>query len=138
VARTGRAILAVLAGAVVWAVLWVGGTKVAQMAIPAALPAGQPVTDTGVLVALILYSVVLSILAGFVTARVASGAPAPAVRGLAVLQLVLGVGIEASAWSLTPVWYHIVFLVMLVPATIYGGRLAVRRGSASPTFAPSR
>jgi hypothetical protein len=122
----------VLAGAVVWAVLWVGGTKVVQMAVPTALPAGQPVTDTGVLVSLILYSVVLSILAGYVTARIASSDPAPAVRGLAILQLVLGVGIEASAWSLTPVWYHIVFLLLLVPATIYGGRLAIRRGIARP------
>jgi hypothetical protein len=127
-----------VAGAVVWAVLWVGGTKVAQMVAPAALPAGQPVTDTGVLGALVLYSVVLSILAGYVTARVASNAATSAVRGLAILQLLLGVAIEASAWSLTPVWYHIVFLLLLVPATIYGGGLAVRRGAVSPAYAPSR
>jgi hypothetical protein len=138
VARTGRAILAVLAGAVVWAVLWVGGTKVVQMAVPTALPVGQPVTDSGVLVGLIIYSVVLSILAGYVTARVAASAATPAVRGLAILQLLLGVGIEASAWSLTPVWYHVVFLLLLVPATLYGGRLAVRRGAMSPAYAPSR
>jgi hypothetical protein len=32
-----------------------------------------------------------------------------------------------SAWQLTPVWYHLVFLALLVPAVLYGGRL--RAGS---------
>lgn len=130
----GRMILAVLAGAVVWAVLWVGGAQAAQSAFPELLRAGQPVTDTGALVGYILYSVLLSILAGYVTATVASRDPMRAVWALAVVQLALGIGIEVSAWSLTPVWYHIVFLALLVPATVYGGRLRVRQGRARPAF----
>jgi hypothetical protein len=59
----------------------------------------------------------------------------PAVWGLAVLQLLLGIGIEASAWSMTPVWYHVVFLALLVPATVYGGRLRVRRRSTDAVMA---
>jgi len=127
---TGRMILAVLAGAAVWAALWVGGTMGAAAAFPSALPAGQPVTNTGVLAALVVYSVILSVLAGYVTAAVAAKNPMPAVWGLAILQLILGIGIEASAWSLTPVWYHLVFLALLVPATVYGGRLRVRQRPA--------
>ena len=53
--KTGRTILAVLAGAVVWAVLWVGGTQAAQAALPSVLAVGQPVTDTGALVGLIVF-----------------------------------------------------------------------------------
>jgi hypothetical protein len=41
--------------------------------------------------------------------------------------LLMGIGFEVSAWQLTPVWYHLVFLVLLVPAVLYGGRL--REGS---------
>ncbi len=129
--KIGRTILAVLAGAIVWAVLWVGGTQAAQRAFPALLAVGQPVTNVGALVGLILYSVALSVLAGYVTATVASREPLPAVRALAIVQLVLGLGFEVSAWSLTPVWYHLVFLALIVPATIYGGRLRVRRGGAA-------
>ena len=125
--KTGRTILAVLAGAVVWAVLWVGGTQAAQAALPSVLAVGQPVTETGALVGLIIYSVVLSTLAGYVTAAVAAKDPMRAVWALAVLQLLLGIGFEASAWRLTPVWYHIVFLALIIPATIHGGRLRVRR-----------
>ena len=125
-ATTGRAILAVIAGAVLWAVLWVGGTQTTAAAFPSLLPAGQPVSDARVLLGLIVYSVVLSMLAGYVTAAIASARPIPAVWALAVLQLVLGIGFEASAWSLTPLWYHLVFLLSIVPATVYGGRLRSR------------
>jgi len=123
---TGRAIFAVIAGAVVWAALWVGGTQAAGAAFPTVLPAGQPVNDAAVLLGLIAYSMALSILAGYVTAAVASTRPIPAVWALALLQLALGIGFEASAWSLTPVWYHVVFLLSIVPATVYGGRLRAR------------
>jgi hypothetical protein len=132
--KIGRAILAVLAGAVVWAVLWIGGTQAAQVAFPSVLPVGQPVTDGGALAGLIVYSVVLSMLAGYVTAAVASGGPMPAVWALAALQLALGIGVEVSGWNLAPVWYHVVFLVLLVPATVYGGRLRVRQGRARAAF----
>jgi hypothetical protein len=133
-ATTGRAILAVIAGAVVWAVLWVGGTKAAGAAFPAVLPAGQPVTDSAALLGLIVYSVALSMLAGYVTATVASTRPMPAVWALAILQLVLGIGVEVSAWSLTPVWYHVVFLLLIVPATVYGGQLRARRSPVHAAY----
>jgi hypothetical protein len=133
--RSGRVILAVVAGAVVWAVLWVGGAQAAQAAFPSALARGQPVTSTVALVGLIVYSVALSVLAGYAAASVAARDAMPAVWALAILQLAIGVGVEASAWSLTPVWYHIVFLTLLVPATVYGGRVRVRR--ARPTVALS-
>jgi len=132
--KTGRMILAVLAGAVVWATLWVGGTQVLQSAFPSLLAMRQPVTNAGALIGLILYSAALSVLAGYVTAAVASRDPMPAVKALAILQLLLGIGFEVSAWSLTPVWYHLVFLALIVPATIYGGRLRVRRRGAVAAY----
>ena len=133
-ASTGRAVLAVIAGAAVWAALWVGGTQAAQAAFPSMLTAGQPVTHAGALLGLILYSLPLSMLAGYVTAAVAARNPMPAVWALAILQLVLGVIAEVSAWSMTPVWYHVVFLALLVPATVYGGLLRVRRRPAQAAY----
>lgn len=136
--KTGRVILAVLAGAVVWAVLWVGGAQAAQAAFPSVLPLGQPVTSTAALLALIVYSVALSVLAGYVTASVAARDSMPAVWALAVLQLAIGIGVEVSGWTLTPLWYHIVFLALIVPATVYGGRMRVRRARPSPVLSASR
>jgi hypothetical protein len=123
-----RDLLAVGAGAVLWAVLWVGGAQLVSAVYPALLPAGAPVTHTGMLLGLIGYSVVLSAAAGYVTAALSAGSGGRAVRILAGLQLLLGISFEVSAWSLTPVWYHFVFLVLLVPSILYGGHVRGDRG----------
>ena len=121
--------MATIAGAVFWAVLWVGGTMAAGAVWPTHIASDRSVSDAGALALYIAYSVVLSVGAGYVAARVGGGANgARAVAILAGVQLLLGIGVEVSSWSLTPVWYHLVFLALLVPATLYGGRL--RAGSA--------
>ena len=71
---TGRVVLAVFAGAAVWAVMWVGGAMTAAATLPGLPPAGQPVTQTSVLLGYIVYSVALSVLAGYVAATVGRGA----------------------------------------------------------------
>jgi len=121
-ARYGRGTLAVVAGAATWAVLWNAGTLGAQAALPALQP-GQPIGHPGILLGFIAFSVVLSLLAGFVTAAVMKTGPGPAVRVLAGLQLALGLIFEISYWSLMPAWYHLVFLALVVPATLQGGRM---------------
>jgi hypothetical protein len=127
-AAAGRNVVAVVAGAMLWAVLWIGGTQVVASVYPALFVAGEPVTNTGVLLGLIAYGVVLSVLAGYATASVAVVDRMRAVWWLAGVQLVLGIGFEVSAWRLTPVWYHVVFLMLLVPAILYGGRLRAGAG----------
>jgi hypothetical protein len=130
--KAGRVTLAVIAGAAVWAVLWNAGTLGAQAALPGILPAGQPIAHVGALVGLIAYSVVLSMLAGYTTAVVAGQHPQPSLKILAVLQMLLGLSFEIAFWSMTPVWYHIVFLALVIPATLYGGSLR----SAARTHKP--
>lgn len=135
-AKTGRLIVAVLAGAALWAVLWIAGTRGAQAALPATVVPDEPLAHVGVLVAFIAYSAVLSAMAGYLTAAAAGARPMPAVWVLAGLQLTLGIVAEASYWSLMPVWYHLVFLALLVPATVWGGVLHSRRREM-PTSAPA-
>jgi hypothetical protein len=118
-----RTIGAVAAGAAVWAVLWITGNMGLAAALPDIIVQGQPVDHVPALAILIGYSVVLSALAGFTTAAVKGREPMGAVKALAALQLLLGVGFEVSAWALLPVWYHVVFLALLVPATLWGGTL---------------
>jgi hypothetical protein len=126
-AKAGRMTLAVIAGAAVWAVLWIGGTKALQAAFPETLAPDRPVSHPGFLLAYIGYSVLLSVLAGWVTAAVQGKQPMPAVWILAALQLTLGILAEVAYWSLLPVWYHLVFLALVVPATLYGGMMRAGR-----------
>lgn len=71
-----------------------------------------------------------AVIAGAVTWALLWDRAMTAVWWLAGVQLALGIGIEASAWSLTPVWYHVVFLGLLVPATVYGATLLNLRRTA--------
>lgn len=124
--RPGRAILAVVSGMVSWALLWNLGTSAAQQTFPEILSPGQPISHAGALVGYIVYSVVVSGVAGFVVARVGRGWMV-LVWILALVHLALGIVAEFSYWDLMPVWYHVVFLLLVVPATIAGGRLAAVR-----------
>ena len=130
----GRTIKAVLVGAATWAILWVAGMKLAAALFPNMLPAGQAVTHSGTLLGLIIYSLVLSGLAGYATAAMAGGDRMRSVWILAIVQLALGVFFETSSWNLAPVWYYLVFLVLIVPATLYGGTLLVRRTRSRPAY----
>ena len=51
-----------------------------------------------------------------------------AVRGLAGTNLFIGIVVEVMYWSLMPVWYHIVFLALVVPMTLQGGRMKAGAG----------
>ncbi len=120
----GRRIVAVLAGALVWGVLWVVGNQILLSRLPDVAQDLAAISDhPGALLGLIVWSVVLSVLAGYVTAAVASVDRMKAVWALAILQLAIGVFVQASSWDLMPIWYHLIFLGLIVPATLYGGRL---------------
>ena len=133
--KAARIVSGVVVGAVVWAVLWILGNKVGQASFPHLLAANQPVTAASALLGLIAYSVILSVLAGFLAVRVAGRYGQPALWTLALLQLAFGIFAEVSYWSLAPVWYHLVFLALIVPATVFGGRL---RSEGAMAAAPAR
>jgi hypothetical protein len=121
--KTGRVVLAVVTGVVLWGLLWNVGTLGTQRLLPALAAPGEPITHAGVLLGFIAYSVVLSVLAGWVAAGVAGEGGRIAVLALALVNLVIGIGVEVSYWALMPAWYHVIFLALVVPATLYGGRL---------------
>lgn len=123
---TVRMIIGVLAGMALWGVLWNSGTALAQRAFPGQLSDVETITHVGLLIAYIAYSVVLSALAGFVTAASAGPRAVPAVYVLAGIHQILGIMAQVSYWDLMPIWYHLVFLALVIPATVLGGRLRSR------------
>lgn len=115
-----KAIIAVIAGYAVWTVIWLGGNAVLFTDAAEVVAAGQPYTAAGPLLGAVVLSVVCSLAAGYVCAFLARGRP---LMILAVLLLLTGIGVQAGVWSLMPLWYHLVFLGLVVPVTMAGGRL---------------
>ena len=118
----GRTIGAVVVGVVLWGVLWNGGS--AALGAAGVITVGEPVTAAAVLLGLLGYSAVLSVVAGWVAASIQGGPdPMRAVRALAGANLAIGIAVEVMYWSLMPVWYHLIFLALVVPMTLLGGRM---------------
>lgn len=127
-----RNIFSVLAGYAVWTAVFLGGSAVVRAALSSVHDdAGYTDNVTALLVYLAL-SVIASLLAGFVTARIAMPPKAKWVFFTSLALLATGVPVQLSVWELLPVWYNLVFLALLVPATLMGGRLGASAGSADP------
>ncbi len=121
-----RAILAVIAGYLVWTALWLGGNAAFFGAAGEAVGAGVPYTAAGPLAGTIALSVVCSVAAGLTAAAIAGQRARAVVLVLAALLLLTGILVQIGVWPLMPVWYHLTFLALIVPATLLGGRLIKR------------
>lgn len=118
-----RVALGVFAGVAIWSAAWVAGTAAAQAALPDLLDPARRLGHTGALLGYVAFSVVLSLLAGYTAAAIGRVAAMRAAWITGLLLLAIGIYFELTYWDLLPVWYHVVFLALLVPATVAGGRI---------------
>lgn len=129
-----RIILGVVAGFVVWTILWLGSDQVLinlsptwygahQYGFEDAMLNEKPFTpDSTILLMHIVRSIIISLASGFVAAIIA-GENRKTPVALGVFLLLFGLGIQAYAWNYLPIWYHAIFLILLIPITVIGGRL---------------
>ena len=135
-----RIIAGVVVGFIVWSIVWVGSEALMAAISPnwlgkhsleaqTALTAGTPLAsanDAGIAIINLLRSFVTSIIAGYMAALVA-GEYKRSTMGLGIILLLVGIAIEYMFWNLAPAWYHVIFVLGLIPMTILGGRF--RRSS---------
>lgn len=124
-----RITLAVVTGVVLWGIVWNLFTLAGTMLIPDELAPNMPITHVGILIAYLVISIPVSILAGFAGAKVAAEHAGTAIKILAGVQLAIGIFVEVTYWDLMPAWYHIIFLAIVVPATLKGGQMAGTKGA---------
>lgn len=129
-----RIVLGAVAGFILWSILWVGGDAILSAISPgwwgkgslefrAAVENKTPYSlDSTVSLILLVKSVVISVISGFVAAIIARE-NAKSTLGLGILLLLFGIFIQSIYWNYMPLWYHILFLLLLIPMTILGGKL---------------
>jgi len=129
-----RIILGVVAGFIAWSILWVGSDQILisfspswygnhQYGLEAAMQNRTAFTpDTAILLMHLGRAAIISVMAGFIAAVVA-GENRKTPIALGVLLLIFGAAVQAYAWSYIPIWYHIIFLGLLIPLTILGGKM---------------
>lgn len=129
-----KIVLGVIAGFVTWSVLWLGTDQVLIMASPSwygihqdnfelAMVNQDPFRpETTILIMHLVRAVIISIMSGFLAAFVAGeNRKTPLILG--VLLLAFGLMVQVMAWNYLPIWYHLVFLAILIPFTVLGGKL---------------
>ncbi|MDM7923489.1 MAG: hypothetical protein QUS14_14420 [Pyrinomonadaceae bacterium] len=129
-----RIILAAVAGFIAWSIMWIGSDQVLMTAMPDWYGAHQlafekatknndPFTaETTILVMHLVRSILITIMSGFLAAVIAGeNRRSPLILG--VLLLLFGIAIQGMYWNYLPVWYHLIFLALLIPMAIVGGKL---------------
>jgi hypothetical protein len=127
-----RSILAVVAGLVVWVLVASVLNRGLRAGLPGYALAEPAMTFTlGMKIARLLLGAASSLAAGATASRIAGSRAAVWVLGAIVLAIFIPMHIQI--WAKFPVWYHLVFLVTIVPLVALGGVLArKRRGAAEP------
>ncbi len=118
-----RSIGSVVGGFILWTVLWLGSNSVISLSFPDSFNPDGSTDSVGILVLLLILSVVFSVLAGYVAARLA---PRHATKHAWILGGVLfavGLFVQIQFWDVMPLWYHLGFLALLIPAARYGANL---------------
>lgn len=122
-----RTVSAVVAGFVLWSMLWLGGNALLVQVMPGPFDDDGFTSSAGVLALVLAMSIVWSLVAGFATAAIAGGGRAAnAAWILGGLLLAVGIFFQVQAGARLPLWYHAAFLILLVPMTVVGARLRTR------------
>lgn len=118
-----RSILSVLAGFVVWSVIWLVAGQGVRAAMPDAFAEDGSTSDVGVSMLMLVASVICSLAAGFVATLVARSRVLMHGFVLGIILLAVGIVVQIQYWTAVPLWYHLAFLVLLIPVTVGGAAL---------------
>jgi hypothetical protein len=122
----GRAILGVVAGLAAWIIIVLAAGGLLRAAWPAYAAVAEAMTFTlAMKIARLSIGAVATLAAGAVTAIVTRSTVARVMPG--ALLLLAFIPQHISLWDKFPVWYHLTFLLSLVPLTLAGGRIAPHR-----------
>jgi len=124
-----RSILACLAGLLTWIIVVSVINRVLRLSLPNYTAAEQTLQFTlGMKWARLLMAIVTSVVAGAVTGWISrSSRWAPLIVGSVVLAMFLPLHI--AIWSQFPAWYHLTFLLTIIPAVFMGALLLPRRNT---------
>lgn len=118
-----RNLLAAALGYLVWTAVFLGGSAGIRRAMASVHDQAGLTSDVTALSAYLAVSVVASLLAGYAVGRIAHAPKAKWVWITALALFATGVPVQLGVWDQLPLWYNVVFLLLLVPVTILGGRL---------------
>lgn len=118
-----RSILAVIAGSLTWMVTALGMDTILMSLAPQWFGPNGKVESVPLMLFMMSYSLLFSALGGYVAALIAQRKEILHAFVLGVLQLLMGIVATIYFFDTAPLWWHLTFLTLLIPANIFGGWL---------------
>lgn len=118
-----RSLLSIVAGLVTWPLVAFPLNAAVRGAAPTGFDAEGFTADPNLLILVMLAATLASFAAGWVTAAVANRRRLAHAAVLGAIHLGVGVFVQVGVWDRAPVWYHLVFLALVVPAHLAGGKI---------------
>jgi len=115
----------VLAGFVIWAILWIAYNTILRKAAILTSNVSEPIYAVKPLMLLLFGSVLISAVSGYCCALIARSATLGPVAVLGLLLLAVGIFFQSQYWRLMPLWYHLSFLILLIPLCFVGASLRI-------------
>jgi len=118
-----RNFIGVVTGLAAWLAIAIVAGFIMRQAWPAYVSVADAMTFTlPMMIARLSIAAVATIVMGFVTACITQSAVARLIPGF--ILLILFIPEHVMLWDKFPIWYHLWFLLSLVPLTYVGNRIA--------------
>jgi hypothetical protein len=116
--------------------LWLAANGILTAVMPGQFNEDGSTGSVGVLLLILASSVVCSVASGYLTAVISKTSAMRHATILGIVLLAVGIMVQLQWWDKLPLWYHLSFMVLLLPATVYGARLrATRPAGLTPAVA---
>jgi len=122
-----RIAVAVVTGFVAWTAVFLASNAIVAQIAPDQFAEDGSTSNRTILAVILVLSVVASLLAGWITAKIAKVRDNRPSWILGAVLLAVGIPVQVSSWNLLPLWYNLLFLLFLIPAAILGGGLAANK-----------
>lgn len=122
-----RSVAAIISGFLSWGIVCSAVNQILYSVFPNSFNADGTTDNVGILIFLLVMSVFYSILSGFVTATIARYKEMFHVFIQSLVNLGFGFFIQLQYWDKMPLWYHLPFLILLIPGILLGGIFGNRR-----------
>lgn len=113
----------VIAGFILWSAFWIVSDVTLYALSPGWYGNGMENATTSYLLIALARSIFISIIAGYVASFIARQNPLQTALILGVLLFLFGIFVQVSNWNRIPIWYHLIFLALLIPMTWLGAKL---------------
>ncbi len=127
-----RSVLAIVTGFVVIGFLAFGTDAIMHSVFPDEFGPNNRVDDVGILVLTEVYVFIYATFGCWLCARIARRRPMFHALVLGALGLAFNMIGSYMMWNTAPAWYHIVALLVAMPAAWLGGRIAERQMENRP------